>query len=1474
MNFNKRKGFTIVELVIVIAVIAILAAVLIPTFSNVIKDAKINSDKLTENQLNTGIQAYTETHRGGINNVSDLRKAIDSVFHDGYFDSLTPKSAEYGYHFWYNLAENRIYLLSAEEYAAIEDKTETASAFNFLNGAEADALNGDKIINTSYMDRAASFTKGFFLIDAPTEDNDLAYILGNLGRNDMDSTVYAKILEKVNALGEHKHDKHHLTGIKDLLESTAFITKNGTFRQSAVEEVKEVVIADYAADDGVIELRGGVYSFDKDTYELSDSADYEANSANISDGTIILHELVGKVESGALNFAGEANVTVQINCSEEQLCGLMGPAATNATIKLTVELECTYKVVDTEIEKYDKDGALEETLQTTGGNMVDSFDVSVSPNLFYAADALPESIEITADNFVGVDPERPVSYTKLVWESSDDNIATVVDGVVEFTDAAKGADKVEITARAVYSENITQKITINIVRITNFQLNIAEIKGECTAADLASYTQQLTVTGFNCNYPGSEQAEQCDKTLTYSSNNANVAVDENGKVTFADFVDNATITVALKSNPAVKLEIPVTLNETITDVLENKWNGNFLYRVGNGNAFSLSNIFAIKSDVNISGITYSFKVYDAAKTTNGGATKVEVTSSGSFNGTATGTGLDATYKFGGTGVAIIEMTAQKNGKTIQTVAQAVEVVNGKNATTYTDISGHGSNSVVMLCDVDMAEGGKLNFSNSSLYGNGFTLDATKAKHTSSGGISENTVIKLGNNAHIDNIEIVGAVYTEYGTLAASDYNSSLVCIDATADGTATISNSVLSNCASPVRIFSGNVTIKNTVLEGGCFANLDIRRGNITLDNVTTVNNAVDNDKAANGNTVVGLGIVVYYENVDPNTKITLKNDLKQFNYINKDDQNNIVPNDYTELIFDKVFSISETDDFKIYHTDDNGVKWVNSGIFSISGDIVNSNNIDITSFGKKNDYAGKSETFSVLGTSANTYMYLPKAAAPTNYDGSHNDAYEVIKPAFTADFSGQSIPKVDGALKYFYTDSLGIHIGVSAGNNVTFDFLSNAIFSKYGSDIVTNVKYDNTDISSKEFTVSDQGVHTLTYTVTDNTFYDKNGSAISDSKTYTETLTIYVEIASWKSAEITVTPGTVYWETVNFNDYNACIPVASGIVIKDYAMDGTESNITSDGKTMPAGVTYEIIQNGWPNFANGSTTENNSKDGLFYIKTTNAANNKGDATYVIKFTYTGANGVAVTTTATYTFSTSTGSYPTKACITPETLITLADGTQVQVKNLNGTEQLLVWNHETGKLDTAPVAYIAGHNGVEEEQEILTLVFDNGSSIEIIGNHVFFDITENKYVGIDSSNVDGFLGHSFAMLGENDLNSAKLVGTSSEIRVTKVYEIGSYKNVTCFTNNILSAAAYLDVLLNAIDVDAETLAYDMEQLEKDIAEYGLFTYADFEGIIPEAAFEMYNMQYFKIAIAKGYITWDGILAMADIYHSIGITPLN
>ena len=57
MRNTNKKGFTIVELVIVVAVIAILAAVLIPTFSGIIRKANESKDTQLVKHLNTAIAA-------------------------------------------------------------------------------------------------------------------------------------------------------------------------------------------------------------------------------------------------------------------------------------------------------------------------------------------------------------------------------------------------------------------------------------------------------------------------------------------------------------------------------------------------------------------------------------------------------------------------------------------------------------------------------------------------------------------------------------------------------------------------------------------------------------------------------------------------------------------------------------------------------------------------------------------------------------------------------------------------------------------------------------------------------------------------------------------------------------------------------------------------------------------------------------------------------------------------------------------------------------------------------------------------------------------------------------------------------------------------------------------------------------------------------------------------------------------------
>lgn len=88
-----RRGFTITELVIVIAVIAVLAAVLIPTFSNVIKNSKKSADAAMIKQLNTAL--YNDSLTNGKPEIDEYFsnceatyvKVMTAFYNEGYTDA-------------------------------------------------------------------------------------------------------------------------------------------------------------------------------------------------------------------------------------------------------------------------------------------------------------------------------------------------------------------------------------------------------------------------------------------------------------------------------------------------------------------------------------------------------------------------------------------------------------------------------------------------------------------------------------------------------------------------------------------------------------------------------------------------------------------------------------------------------------------------------------------------------------------------------------------------------------------------------------------------------------------------------------------------------------------------------------------------------------------------------------------------------------------------------------------------------------------------------------------------------------------------------------------------------------------------------------------------------------------------------------------------------------------------------------------
>lgn len=100
-----RKGFTIVELVIVIAVIAVLTAVLVPTFVHLSKKAKAASDQSLVANLNTALKMEQgETGK----TPKTMHDAVEGLYNQGYvLDNLVTKSEQ---DLVYSLAENKFYL--------------------------------------------------------------------------------------------------------------------------------------------------------------------------------------------------------------------------------------------------------------------------------------------------------------------------------------------------------------------------------------------------------------------------------------------------------------------------------------------------------------------------------------------------------------------------------------------------------------------------------------------------------------------------------------------------------------------------------------------------------------------------------------------------------------------------------------------------------------------------------------------------------------------------------------------------------------------------------------------------------------------------------------------------------------------------------------------------------------------------------------------------------------------------------------------------------------------------------------------------------------------------------------------------------------------------------------------------------------------------------------------------------------------
>ena len=915
----------------------------------------------------------------------------------------------------------------------------------------------------------------------------------------------------------------------------------------------------------------------------------------------------------------------------------------------------------------------------------------------------------------------------------------------------------------------------------------------------------------------------------------------------------------------------------------------YLYRVGNGygnidsNSITIDKLFKVidGETVQKSKDEYIFNV--TVKTIGDGDVIGKFTKN-------TSDWSQSTLSFNdGTGVVGITITDYQSTP----VTLYLEVVDAYNVTTYSEL---GNRNSVFLNDITMDSGKSYYLSGATLYGNGFTFDVSKGSYEGSekGQISDNYLIYLTGST-LDNVKLVGAVYTEYGAQAKDDYNNPVVL----SVGNNTITNSYIANCAAPVRVKDGNIEIVNTTLKGGNFANLDIRGGHVTLDNVTTINQVNGNDTAENGTVVVGLGVVVYYENVNSDTTVEIKNGITQYNHLSKSQANTYITDTTANKLVSKMF---DTDYSDLQYNDGSDI-WINTGILSMTSEVGDDNISDV------DGYSEDSPT--MTGVTGYIHTKVPNlksitATVPKYVTARQNS----IAPEYSFDYTTKNyLAKTEGSNDYCYEENGTVFLSFDDGDTFNWD---TEILTVDGITDYT-VSMNGTDYTKKSIAFTEDGNYNVAYTYIDNGNYTFSDGRVG---TYPKTYTKYVYISvsavkpNAKNAEFTfgssntastkVTIGnntyvmpdvsatsstigsttvngtTVYYpireivmsdgKTSHSSAWYAYFPVFDGAVtITDYADGGLGDAFTygSSTTTMPSGLS--VVGEPKTLFKYQSSSEAGStpvvKNNILVYSSPSISKKREEYSTVIQYSY--QDNAGATFYYYIGYHAPAQSY-SSTCVTPDTLVTLADGSQKRIDAVSYDDKLLVWNFYTGKYDTAPVSVIINHG--YDDNEIIELDFDDGTSINFVGCHGAFNINLNEFVDIDASNVSTFIGDTFFKRNGNSFKAAKLIDYNIRNEYNGSYSILSHYHYNVILNGMLtiSPSALAQNLYEPFEV-GDNMKFDAEKMQSDIEKYGLNTYEEFADHVTYDQYIALNMQYINILVGKGYATYDDIIEMIYIY---------
>ena len=307
---SLRRAFTITELVIVIAVVAVLAAVLIPTFSNVIGNSKKSHDEQFVKEINVALNAYTVENGAAPSDYEELMLALADA---GLCDSANPfllgteLKQENKTLVWYRNANSVVLLDTSESSDYVITYTDSIGPGN-----------GVYVFNKT---GAGGTEAGFMLCTVGSPDGPFVAEL----YRDIYITSGGDIGRFMTNFGEKYSDENIMNSVHDqawgnnIIGSLVNQEQGYTFSQAVAEDIKE-----QAASSNTISLNIAPPAADATDKEIEGARQQVrsalATLAQFANNTTDATTLEGKTVSLAgANTASDALKDVVVDMSEVNL---------------------------------------------------------------------------------------------------------------------------------------------------------------------------------------------------------------------------------------------------------------------------------------------------------------------------------------------------------------------------------------------------------------------------------------------------------------------------------------------------------------------------------------------------------------------------------------------------------------------------------------------------------------------------------------------------------------------------------------------------------------------------------------------------------------------------------------------------------------------------------------------------------------------------------------------------------------------------------------------------------------------------------------------------------------------------------------------------------------------------------------------------------------------------------------------------